>query len=252
MHAICNIRGKLNQYIQTMDINSHTIDNNLVPLHQEISESNSFIDASKWLEDHALPYMSLMAYYKCAIMEVETKFKVLNENFSLGDDCNPIESIKTRLKSPESIAEKLQRRGFPLTVESIEENLNDVAGIRVICSFTSDVYLLAEALLAQDDIELISRKDYIANPKPNGYRSLHLIVTVPIFLVHEKKIMKVEIQLRTIAMDSWASLEHQLKYKKDIGNEELIVKELKRCADELAGCDLSMQTIRNMIREEES
>lgn len=125
-------------------------------------------------------YKELMAYYRCAMMEVETKFRVLSENLSLEDDRNPIEAIKTRMKSPESIANKLQSRNLPLTIESIEENLNDVAGVRVICGFPGDIYRLAEAFLRQDDVKLIEKKDYIENPKRNGYRSLHLIVTVPI------------------------------------------------------------------------
>ena len=129
-----------------------------------------------WVQKYFQPYRELMSYYRCAIMEVETKFNVLNEELSLQYDRNPIETIKTRLKSPESIMEKLSRRGYPMTVESIEQNLNDIAGVRVICSHPSDIYKLSDALLRQDDIRLIERKDYIANPKPNGYRSLHLIV----------------------------------------------------------------------------
>ena len=178
----------------------------------------SFFDktaSTERLKEYLAGYNRLMAYYKCAIMEVETKLNVLNEQFTLRYDRNPINSIKTRLKSPVSMQEKLNKKGLKFRVQDIEENLNDVAGIRVICSFVDDVYLIADALLKQDDITLISKKDYIKNPKPNGYRSLHLIVTVPIFLAHEKRIMKVEIQLRTIAMDFWASLEHQLRYKKD-------------------------------------
>ena len=157
-------------------------------------------------------FAKLMAYYRCAMMEVETKLNVLNEEFSMRYDRNPISSIKTRLKSPVSIRGKLERRGWDVSVEGIEENLNDVAGVRVICSFPEDVRTIAKALLNQDDVTLIEEKDYITNPKPNGYRSLHLIVAVPIFLAHEKRIMRVEIQLRTIAMDFWASLEHQLRY----------------------------------------
>ena len=130
----------------------------------------------KWSKARMQEYSKLMAYYRCAIMEVETKFNVLNEEFSLQYDRNPINGIKSRLKSIESIKEKLERKGLPYTVQAIEENLNDVAGVRVVCSFTADVYLLAEALLKQDDIQLIEKKDYIANPKENGYRSLHLIV----------------------------------------------------------------------------
>ena len=136
-------------------------------------------------------YKELMAYYRCAMMEVETKFRVLSENFSLEDDRNPIEAIKTRMKSPESIRNKLESRNLPMTIESIEKNLNDVAGVRVICGFPGDIYRLAEAFLSQDDVELIERKDYIENPKRNGYRSLHLIVTVPIYLHNKKKLMRV-------------------------------------------------------------
>ena len=185
-----------------------------------------------------------MAYYKCEIMEVETKFKVLNENFSLGDDCNPIESIKTRLKSPKSIMEKMIRRGYPLTVESIEQNLFDIAGVRVICSFTSDIYKLADALLKQDDVFLLQKKDYIQNPKPNGYRSLHLIISTPIFLQSEKRMMKVEVQLRTIAMDAWASLEHKIRYKKS--NDRLSgedCRQLEICAELCSQLDEKMEEI---------
>lgn len=194
-------------------------------------------------------YNSMMAYYRCAIMEVQTKFNVLNEEFSLQYDRNPISSIKSRLKSIESIVGKLEGRNKPLTLASVEENLNDIAGIRVVCSFVSDVYLLAEALLKQDDIELVSRKDYIENPKPNGYRSLHLIVTVPIFLVHEKRIMKVEIQLRTIAMDSWAALEHQLKYKKDVDFSKDMTDELFCCAQLSAELDAKMDCLHKSVHK---
>ena len=201
----------------------------------------------QWAQRRSQEFTKLMAYYKCAMMEIETKFNVLNEEFSLQYDRNPISSVKSRLKNLVSIREKLQRRGLPFTIPSIEENLNDVAGIRVICSFPEDVYTLAEALLRQDDITLLSRKDYIANPKPNGYRSLHLIVTVPIFLALEKRIMKVEIQLRTIAMDFWATLEHQLRYKKDYSFTSEMAKELKYCADLSAELDLRMDALRGQI-----
>ena len=202
----------------------------------------------KWSKARMQEYSKLMAYYRCAIMEVETKFNVLNEEFSLQYDRNPINGIKSRLKSIESIKEKLERKGLPYTVQAIEENLNDVAGGRVVCSFTADVYLLAEALLKQDDIQLIEKKDYIANPKENGYRSLHLIVSVPIFLAHEKRIMKVEVQLRTIAMDSWASLEHQLRYKKDLEFTEEMVSELYRCAQLSSELDEKMDALRAQVQ----
>lgn len=188
----------------------------------------------------------LMAYYKCAILEIETKFNVLNEEFSLQYDRNPINGIKSRLKGIESIKNKLENKNQPFSMASIEENLHDVAGIRVICSFTEDVYMLAQALLNQDDIELIEVKDYIKNPKPNGYRSLHLIVTVPIFLHKEKRIMKTEIQLRTIAMDSWAALEHQLRYKKDREFTEEMMEELMCCAELSAELDSKMDKLRKI------
>ena len=201
------------------------------------------------IEEDMMPLKRLMAYYQCAIMEVETKFKVLNQEFSLEYDRNPIETIKTRLKSTESIVKKLVKRDFPLTVKSIEDNLNDVAGVRVVCSFVEDIYLLADCLLQQDDVKLIQVKDYIKHPKPNGYRSLHLIIEVPIFLKEEKKNMRVEVQLRTIAMDFWASLDHKLSYKKNIPEKEaeLLRQELLECAEISANLDVRMEEIKNRI-----
>ena len=206
------------------------------------------------IEDNMMPLKRLMAYYRCAIMEVETKFNVLNEEFSLEYDRNPIETIKTRLKSTESIIKKLVRKNFPLTVDSIEANLNDIAGVRVVCSFLEDIYLLADCLLQQDDVKLIQVKDYIKNPKPNGYRSLHLIIEIPIFLKDEKKDMRVEVQLRTIAMDFWASLDHKLSYKKDIPEEEakLLRQELLECAQISADLDVRMGEIKNRIVNKEN
>ena len=206
------------------------------------------------IEDNMMPLKRLMAYYRCAIMEVETKFNVLNEEFSLEYDRNPIETIKTRLKSTESIIKKLVRRNFPLTVDSIEANLNDIAGVRVVCSFLEDIYLLADCLLQQDDVKLIQVKDYIKNPKPNGYRSLHLIIEIPIFLKDEKKDMRVEVQLRTIAMDFWASLDHKLSYKKNIPEEEakLLRQELLECAQISADLDVRMGEIKNRIVNKEN
>ena len=194
-------------------------------------------------------FNKMMAYYRCAMMEIETKFNVLNEEFSLQYDRNPINGMKSRLKNPISMKEKMERKNIPFTVENAEENLNDIAGIRVICSFYDDVYSLAEALLKQDDITLVEMKDYIKNPKPNGYRSLHLIVSVPIFLEKEKRLMKVEIQLRTIAMDFWASLEHQLRYKKDFEFTEEMAQELLNCATLSAELDGRMNKLREKTFE---
>ena len=192
-------------------------------------------------------FTKLMSYYRCAMMEIETKFKVLNEEFSLHYDRQPISTIKTRLKNPMSIWNKMQEKNIPITVSNIEEYLNDIAGIRVVCSFLDDVYMLADAFKKQDDITVLREKDYIKNPKDNGYRSLHLIVSVPIFLQQEKRIMKVEVQLRTIAMDSWASLEHQLLYKKDNLFDEQMHAELNTCAELSAELDLRMDMLRAKI-----
>ncbi|MFR9296689.1 MAG: GTP pyrophosphokinase family protein [Aedoeadaptatus pacaensis] len=195
------------------------------------------------------PYKELMSYYRCAMMEVETKFSVLSEELSMQYDRNPIESIRTRLKSPESIREKMVRKGYPLTVESIEENLHDIAGVRVICSFPADLYTLADSLLEQDDIHLIEKKDYIKHPKANGYRSLHLIVEIPIYLHDQKKMMKVEVQLRTISMDWWASLEQKIRYKIGLPHSEYIERELSECAEMSAALDERMERLYIMASE---
>ncbi len=190
------------------------------------------------------PYRELMAYYRCAIMAVETKFNVLNEDLSLQFGRSPIETIRTRLKTPESVLNKLLIRNCPLTVESVESNLTDVAGLRVICAFLSDIYTLVDALLKQDDIRLLEMKDYIAHPKESGYRSVHLIVEVPIFLHDQKRLMKVEIQFRTISMDWWASLEHRIRYKKGAVFSPELAAELKECADLSGLLDDRMEMVR--------
>ena len=200
-----------------------------------------------WIKAYAAPYKELMAYYKCAMMEVETKFRVLSEELSLEYDRNPIETIKTRLKSVESIGDKMMSLNVPLTVDSIEKHLNDVAGFRIICGFPSDIYTLADAFLKQDDIKLIAKKDYIATPKPNGYRSLHLIVEIPIFLHDEKRPMKVEVQFRTISMDWWASLEHKIRYKKSVKVSKKITEELRDCAEAAALLDKRMESIQKQL-----
>ena len=201
------------------------------------------------LEKNKKPMDLLMSYYKCAIMEIETKFKVLNQEYSLQYDKNPIESIKTRVKSYDSLLRKIRNKNIPLTLDSIEKNITDIAGVRVICSFPDDIYEIAESFLNQDDITLVEKKDYIENPKPSGYRSLHLIVQVPIFLQNTKKLVTVEVQLRTIAMDFWASLEHKMRYKKNISTDQVkfLQEELSDCARQSAALDERMQNIRNVI-----
>lgn len=206
-------------------------------------------DPDKFL-DSVQPFMKLLMQYKCAMLEVQTKFEVLNNELSLYGDQNPILSVSSRIKKASSIIEKLNRRNLEVSLESIEKNIYDIAGIRIICAFVKDIYALADNICSQDDITLIERKDYIKNPKPNGYRSLHLILEVPVFFLNETKHMKVEIQLRTIAMDSWASLEHKMRYKKDIEEEESIYQDLKQCAEELHHVDLKMGEINHRIMEQ--
>lgn len=219
---------------------------NGIKLDQEFVDSILENEAIEKILDQGEAFRTLMAYYRCAIMEVETKFNVLNTEFSLKYDRNPIETIKSRLKSPESIIEKLQRKGLEFSAECIERELTDIAGVRVVCAFPEDIYQLSECLLKQDDITLIKKKDYIENPKENGYRSLHLIVETPIFLHDQKRLMRVEVQLRTIAMDFWASLEHRIYYKKGQDDKELR-RELKECAEISAALDLRMQEIRGQL-----
>lgn len=221
-----------------------TNDRMLHELESSISRIMEPHDLEKWIREKSLPFKELMAYYKCAIMEVETKFKVLNEDLSLCYDRNPIASIESRLKSPRSIVEKMIRYGFPLTVEGIEYNLHDIAGIRVICNCVSDLYMLSDALLKQDDVTLLQEKDYIRNPKPNGYRSLHLIISTPIFLHDRKKMMEVEVQLRTLAMDTWAAQEHQIRYKNNEGQISPEISEnLRKCAELCNKVDELMESI---------
>lgn len=189
----------------------------------------------------------LMMRYDSAIREVRTKLEILNDELSLLSEQSPISSVSSRRKKPFSILEKLKRQGDTISLGSIEEKLNDVAGIRVICSFVDDIYKVAKMLVQQDDIKLIRVKDYIQNPKPNGYRSYHMIVEVPVFFSNEKRPMRVEVQIRTVAMDFWASLEHQMKYKQDIDNADQIMTELKECADTIAETDMKMLKDRKSV-----
>ena len=195
------------------------------------------------------PVYNMLMNYQCAIMQVETKFNILNNRLSMQDEQNPIESIKSRVKSLDSIIRKLEKLGLPITIEAAEENLRDIAGVRVVCSIVDDIYRIEENFLAQEDITLVTRKDYISNPKPGGYRSLHLVVKTPIYTEIGKKDMFVEIQMRTIAMDFWASLEHKLRYKKNLDPRlaEELAEELKSCAEESAKLDEKMLRIRERI-----
>lgn len=214
-----------------------------MPTEYNIAELVQKLGNNKEIFESAKEFQDMMMRYECAAMEIETKIKILNEEFSLRTQRNPIESIKSRIKSPASIYEKMSRKGYDMTTEAMEQHLSDIAGVRVICSFPEDIYAVARLITEQDDIIILEIKDYIAKPKENGYRSLHLIVAVPIFLANEKRNMKVEIQFRTIAMDFWASLEHKVKYKKNVENPEEIARELKECADIITSVDYRMQEI---------
>lgn len=220
-------------------------------LSTELSSADISLDTmltqTKMMVGTIVGYKELMMMYACAMKEMRTKFEVLNTEFKIRYQRNPIASISTRLKRTASILEKLGRYNLPFSLNSITEHVNDVAGIRVICSYIDDIYTIADALLRQDDVTLINRKDYIANPKPNGYRSLHLIVSIPVFFADQKKDVRVEVQIRTIAMDFWASLEHQLKYKQEIPNQQEIIDRLKECADVINDTDEKMLGLRRQI-----
>lgn len=217
-------------------------------LHQSIVNVPDMVQVPEMWVDQARQFQQAMMRYTCAIREVKTKLEVLNDELSVKNQRNPIEMIKSRVKKPKSIVEKLQRRGFEISLESMEKNLDDVAGIRIICSFLDDIYEVADMLIRQDDVKVIAVKDYIQNPKPNGYRSYHMIIEIPVFFSDSKKPIRVEVQIRTIAMDFWASLDHQLKYKKSfIDDNGEISEELKQCAEVIAGTDVKMLEIRKKI-----
>lgn len=198
----------------------------------------------------AREYRESILKYQCAIKEIKAKLEILNDEMTLYSDRNPIKMIKTRVKDPLSTIEKLNRRNWPVSVESMEKNLNDVAGVRIICSFIDDIYDLAGMMESQDDITVVEVKDYIKNPKPNGYRSYHMIVEVPVYFSTHKEMVRAELQIRTIAMDFWASLEHHLRYKKDIERSEEIKEQLKECADIICNTDERMQDILYQILED--
>ncbi len=194
-------------------------------------------------------WRELIFMHESAIEEVNTKLKILNNEFKIIHDHNPIEHIKTRVKKPDSIIEKLERKGYEVNIENAKNKINDIAGIRIICSFTDDIYKILEMIKSQDDIEVLKVKDYIKNPKKNGYRSLHLLIQLPIFLSSQARMTKVEIQIRTIAMDFWASLEHKIyyKYKNDAPDE--IPEKLKESAEMIKKLDQQMLDIKKELDE---
>lgn len=194
-------------------------------------------------------FIELEHLYESAIREVKTKLEILDSEFKSKYDYNPIHNIEDRLKSPQSILEKLQRKGLPFTCDTARATLNDIAGVRVICNYIEDIYTVANLLTMQDDVELVKRKDYIESPKPNGYRSLHLVIKTPVYLSDRKEMVNVEVQIRTIAMDFWASLEHELKYKTDTEVSSELAQQLRECAETIAATDARMQQIYQTLKE---
>lgn len=205
-------------------------------------------------DDQVDQWRSVMFLYDSALKKVNTKIEILNNEFANRYDYNPIEHIKSRLKSAESIVMKLKKDGYEVTIENMMECLSDIAGIRIICSFTSDIYQIAGMIADQGDVTVLHVKDYIKNPKPNGYKSYHMVVTVPVYLTDGPVETKVEIQIRSVAMDFWASLEHKLQYKKNIPESQakFLKDELYDCAQQSAALDKRMQNIRNVIAESET
>ena len=216
-------------------------------LAEKAPYAHAVMDEGKNLMWTMVKYKELRMVYSCALKEIQTKFDVLSTEFNLKYKRNPISSVSTRLKSSKSIMEKMVRKHLSVNLSTMENEINDIAGIRVICSYIDDIYMIADALLRQDDITLIARKDYIKNPKENGYRSLHLIISIPVFFADQKRDTKVEVQIRTIAMDFWASLEHQIKYKHEIPDQDDISAQLKECADVITATDEKMLSLRKRI-----
>lgn len=193
--------------------------------------------------EKAIEFQQIMMVYEGAVKEITTKLDILNREYKVTGRRNPIETIKSRIKSPESIAKKLQDKGYPVTFDAMTEHLDDIAGVRIICPYICDIYTIADMLLAQPDIKKIEEKDYIKNPKESGYRSLHLVIEIPVFLSNSTHEVRVEIQLRTIAMDFWASLEHELRYKTQAHVNESVRRELRHAAEGIANIDREMEEI---------
>ena len=188
-------------------------------------------------------YREMMQLYSAAVREVRTKVEILDEEFRTRYAHNPIHHIDSRLKSPQSMMKKLARKGLPQTLEAAEANLNDIAGVRIVCNYLDDIYRIADLLQRQRDVEFVHRRDYIENPKESGYRSLHLVIRIPVFLSSHTELVPVEIQIRTIAMDFWASLEHQLRYKSNHETTQQLRRRLQHCAEASAALDREMQDI---------
>lgn len=199
--------------------------------------------------EQTITWEEILLLHNSALKEIGTKLEILNDEFQHIHQYNPIEHIKSRIKSPESIVRKLKRKGYEASLENMVEHVNDIAGIRIICSFTSDIYRIADMLRKQNDLKVLSIKDYIKKPKDSGYKSYHMLVSVPIYLSDSVVDTKVEIQIRTIAMDFWASLEHKMNYKFDKNAPEEIRQELYECAEMVAVLDERMLSINDKIQK---
>ncbi len=204
---------------------------------------NRGLQSSEDFYKMAFQFQEIMMIYESAIKQLETKLEILNKEYKVTGRRNPIETIKSRIKSPDSIAKKLEKKGLSVNFKTMTENLQDIAGVRVICPYISDIYSVKDILLKQPDIKLVEQKDYIENPKQSGYRSLHLVVEIPVYLSQTEHRVKVEVQLRTIAMDFWASLEHELKYKNEQRIPDSVRRELFRVAETIAMTDREMEEI---------
>lgn len=216
-------------------------------IEKEIIRSSTIPEDPEELLGSSRQLQTMLMMYSCAIREFKTKVEVLNDELSIRSQRNPIEFIKSRVKTPLSIYNKLKRKGFDISLDAVRNQLFDVAGVRIICSFVDDIYKIADMIVKQDDIEVLEVKDYIKNPKANGYRSLHMICQIPVFFSDRKELLSVEVQIRTIAMDFWATLEHELRYKKDLPLKEEIQDELHECAEAIAMTDHKMMEIRDKI-----
>ncbi len=221
----------------------------LEPVRELIPAISRDMHTQEQVMEQLYRFIEMEHLYESAIREVKTKLEILDSEFKSKYDYNPIHHIEDRLKSPQSILDKLQRKGLPFSCDAARSSLNDIAGVRVICNYIEDIYTVADLLTAQDDVNLINRKDYIEKPKPNGYRSLHLVIETPVYLSDRKEMVNVEVQIRTIAMDFWASLEHELKYKTDTEVSADLAQQLKDCAETIAATDLQMQSIYRTLKE---
>ncbi|MFP9129767.1 GTP pyrophosphokinase family protein [Niallia sp. BSM11] len=215
------------------------------------NNNESLLSLNEWslddLSNELIEWKNNLIVYRFALEEVNTKLKILNEEFQFIHNHNPIEHIKSRIKDPRGIMVKLNRKGLDITVENAKEHIHDIAGVRITCSFISDIYDIYEMLKKQSDIKIVEVKDYIENPKPNGYKSLHLIVKIPVFLSNGMEEVYVEVQIRTIAMDFWASLEHKIYYKFDKGIPNHLLAELKEAAGAAHELDVKMKKIKDRV-----